>query len=205
LYTAAPDSRARRSAQTVIWKIGEVLVRVLAPIMSFSCEEVWQQLPKVEGREDSVHLSGFLSQSEVLKGAGELDKAQSADWGMLHSVRDQVLKSLEEARNRKLIGANLEAQVKLTASDSLYPVLERHKDDLRYLFIVSQVTLERFASANGTGGLTVEVSKAAGQKCERCWNYSTRVGEDRNYPSVCERCAPVLQELEARGDPPSSK
>jgi isoleucyl-tRNA synthetase len=173
--------------------------------MSFSCDEVWQQLPKVEGREESVHLSGFFSQSEILKGAGELDKAQSADWEMLHSVRDQVLKSLEEARNSKLIGANLEAQVKLTASDSLYPVLERHQDDLRYLFIVSQVTLARSASGNGTGGLTVEVSKAAGQKCERCWNYSTRVGEERDYPTVCERCAPVLNELEARDDPPSSK
>jgi isoleucyl-tRNA synthetase len=205
LYTAAPDSRARRSAQTVLWKIGEVLVRVLAPIMSFSCDEVWQQLPKVEGREDSVHLSAFLSESEILKSAGEPDHTQSADWETLHGVRDQVLKSLEEARNGKLIGANLEAQVKLIVSDSLYPVLERHQGDLRYLFIVSQVTVERSASANGTGGLTVEVTKAAGQKCERCWNYSTRVGENRDYPTVCERCAPVLKELEAGGDPPSSK
>jgi isoleucyl-tRNA synthetase len=130
---------------------------------------------------------------------------QIADWETLHNVRDQVLKSLEDARNNKLIGANLEAQVKLIASDAVYPVLERHKDDLRYLFIVSQVNVERSPSGNGTGGLTVEVSKASGAKCERCWNFSTSVGEDPEYPTVCERCAPVLKELEAGGDPPSSK
>ena len=93
--------------------------------------------------------------------------------------------------------------MKLTASDSLYGVLERHKDDLRYLFIVSQVTLEK-GSGNGTGSLQVEVSPASGDKCERCWNYSTRVGEDKNYPTVCERCAPVLRQLEAGDSGPTS-
>jgi len=205
LYTFAPNSRARRSAQTVIWKMGETLARVLAPITSFTCEEVWQLLPHVEGRADSVHLSSFWSAADILKGAGKSDCTQTADWDTLHNVRDQVLKSLEEARNNKIIGGNLEAQVKLVASDAIYPVLDRHKGDLRYLFIVSQVTLEHSASGNGTGGLTVEVSKADGKKCERCWNYSTRVGEDRDYPTVCERCAPVLKELEAGGDSQSSK
>jgi isoleucyl-tRNA synthetase len=86
----------------------------------------------------------------------------------------------------------------------VYPVLERHQDDLRFLFIVSAVQLERSASGNGTAGLTVEVSKSPGRKCERCWNYSTHVGEDPEYPTVCERCAPVLKELEARNAPPPS-
>jgi isoleucyl-tRNA synthetase len=140
-----------------------------------------------------------------LQGAGDQGSTQGGDWETLHNVRDQVLKALEDARNNKLIGANLEAKVKLIASDAIYPVLERHKDDLRYLFIVSQVNVERSASGNGTGGLTVEVAKADGQKCERCWNYSTHVGENPEYPTVCERCAPVLQEIEAGGDPPSSK
>lgn len=205
LYTSAPHSRGRRSAQTVIWKIGETLVRVLAPIMSFICEEVWNLLPKVEGRLESVHLSRFMAPAEILKSAGEQDSTQRGDWETLLSVREQVLKALENARNSKLIGANLEAQVKLVASDALYPVLERHKDELRYLFIVSQVTLERAASGNGTGGLTVEVAKADGKKCERCWNYSVHVGENPDYPTVCERCAPVLREIEAGGDPASSK
>jgi isoleucyl-tRNA synthetase len=205
LYTFAPNSRARRSAQTVIWKIGEMLARILAPITSFTCEEVWQLLPQVAGRPESVHLSTFWAAPDILQGAGGQDSIARSDWDSLHNVRDQVLKSLEAARNNKLIGANLEAQVKLVASDAVFPVLERHQEDLRYLFIVSQVTLERSASGNGTGGLTVEVSKAAGRKCERCWNYSTRVGENSKYPTVCERCAPVLEEIEAGGERPPSK
>ena len=196
LYTAAPKSAARRSAQTAIWQIAETLVRLLAPVMSFTCDEVWGSLPQVTGKGESVHLSTFLSPAEILQGASEQDGTEKADWERLQSVREQALKALEEARNSKLIGANLEAKVKLTASDSLYPILERHKDFLRYLFIVSQVTLEHSASGNGTGGLAVEVAKADGTKCERCWNYSTRVGEDREYPTVCERCAPVLREIE---------
>jgi isoleucyl-tRNA synthetase len=204
LYTSAPNSRARRSAQTVIWKIGEALVRLLTPIMSFTCEEVWKLLPSAGGRCPSVHLSTFLSPEQILGGAGEQPAGASAEWETLHKVRDQVLKALEDARNAKLIGANLEAQVKLTASESLYPVLERHQDDLRYLFIVSSVGLERSASGNGTGGLAVEVGKARGQKCERCWNYSTAVGKDPSYPTVCERCSAVLRELENGGEAASS-
>jgi isoleucyl-tRNA synthetase len=114
----------------------------------------------------------------------------------LRSVRDEVLKSLEEARNNKLIGTGLEAQVSITASDPLYSLLQRHAGDLRYLFIVSAVTLTQ-GSGNGTGGVHIEVKKADGAKCERCWNYSTHVGEDQAYPTVCERCSAVLKELEA--------
>jgi isoleucyl-tRNA synthetase len=196
LYTSAPNSEARRSAQTVIWKIGEALARLLTPIMSFTCDEVWKLLPSTEGRSASVHLATFLSPQEILQGADEQPAGVSAEWETLHQVRDQVLKALEDARNAKLIGANLEAQVKLTVSDSLYPVLERHQDDLRYLFIVSSVVLERSRSGNGTGGLAVEVRKAPGEKCERCRNYSTEVGKDPSYPTVCERCSAVLRELE---------
>ena len=111
-------------------------------------------------------------------------------------VRDEVLKALEEARNNKLIGTGLEAQVAITASDPLYSLLQRYAEQLRYLFIVSAVTLAQ-GSGNGTGGVHVEVKKADGAKCERCWNYSTHVGEDKTYPTVCERCSAVLKELEA--------
>ncbi len=153
-----------------------------------------------------MHLASFPTAKDIL-GSGNVeleDAAQMQEWATLRNVRDQVLKVLEEARNQKQVGKSLEAQVKLTASDSLYPVLERHKDDLRYLFIVSAVTLERSPSGNGTGGLGVEVSKADGEKCERCWNYSTHVGEDPAYPPICERCAPVLKQLEAGGARPPS-
>ena len=198
LYTAAASSRARRSAQTAIWRIGEALVRLLAPVMSFTCDEVWQYLPKLAERPESVHLSQFPAAKDLLgEGTALDDPKQREDWTTLRAVRDEVLKALEEARNSKLIGGSLEAQVALRAPEPLHAVLARYQDQLRYLFIVSAVTLEPGTSGNGTGGVSVQVSKAAGQKCERCWNYSTRVGEDAKYPTVCERCNAVLKEIAA--------
>jgi isoleucyl-tRNA synthetase len=199
LYISAPKSKGRRSAQTAIWRIGEALVRLLAPIMSFTSEEVWDYLPKVAGRSKSVHLAWFPSAEDILGKAQSAassseEESSSRDWATLRSVRDEVLKALEEARNNKLIGTGLEAQVIVAASDPVYSVLARHADQLRYLFIVSAVTLTR-ASGNGTGSVHVEVKKADGLKCERCWNYSTHVGEDKDYPTVCERCSAVLKEI----------
>jgi len=196
LYISAPKSHQRRSAQTAAWRIGEALVRLLAPIMTFTAEEVWDYLPKVARRGESVHLASFPSPAEILGGeSSAADGKSDEDWATLRSVRDEVLKALEEARNNKLIGTGLEAQVNIAASDPVYSVLSRHSGELRYLFIVSAVTLAQ-ASGNGTGGVHVEVKKADGAKCERCWNYSTQVGDDKNYPTVCERCSPVLKELE---------
>jgi isoleucyl-tRNA synthetase len=202
LYTYGRKSQGRRAAQTALWRIGEALTRLLAPIMSFTCDEVWQYLPKVDSRPASVHLAKFPEARDVLgEGVPVEDSKQQEDWARLLAVRDQVLKALEEARNKKEIGKSLEAQVKVTASDPFYPVLERYKADLRYAFIVSQVDLERGLSRNGTGHLAVEVAKAAGKECERCWNYSTRVGEDPKYPTLCERCTPVVREIEASTAP----
>ncbi len=199
LYISAPKSQGRRSAQTAIWRIGETLVRLLAPIMSFTAEEVWDYLPKLAARGESVHLALFPSPEDILGDAqNEASSAEKEvsgqDWITLRSVRDQVLKALEEARNTKLIGTGLEAQVTLSAPDPVYSVLSRHADQLRYLFIVSAVKIT-LASGNGTGAVRVEVKKADGTKCERCWNYSTHVGEDKEYPTVCERCSTVLKEL----------
>jgi isoleucyl-tRNA synthetase len=200
LYISAPKSQGRRSAQTAIWRIGEALVRLLAPIMSFTAEEVWNYLPKIAGRGESVHLALFPGSEEIL---GEAENtAQSCnqkaadDWTRLRSVRDEVLKALEEARNNKLIGTGLEAQVAISATDPVYSVLSRYSGQLRYLFIVSAVKLTQGAG-NGTGALHIEVKKADGAKCERCWNYSTHVGENKDYPTVCERCSAVLKELGA--------
>ena len=199
LYTAAAGSHARRSAQTAIWRIGEALVRLLAPLMSFTCDEVWQYLPKLADRAESVHLSQFPSAADLLgEGTALDDPKQHEDWTTLRAVRDEVLKALEEARNSKLIGGGLEAQVTVSAPEPAYSVLARFHDQLRYLFIVSAVALEQGAAGNGTGGVSVQVSKASGQKCERCWNYSTHVGEDAKYPTVCERCSTVLKEIGAR-------
>jgi isoleucyl-tRNA synthetase len=195
LYTWAPDSRGRRSAQTAIWRIGEALVRLLAPMMSFTADEVWRSLPRVEGRPDSVHLAQFLSDAEI---TGNISLPEGlglvrSDWETLLGVRSEVLKALEEARSSKLIAGSLEAKVSILAPQALLPVLERHRADLRYLFIVSKVEYHEPAGGDGAAALGVTVTKAPGQKCERCWNYSLHVGENPEYPTICERCSEALK------------
>jgi isoleucyl-tRNA synthetase len=197
LYTYAPNSAGRRSAQTAVWRICEAMTRLLAPILTFTCDEVWQHLPKAAAREESVHLAKFPEEADVLGGNPGDDPQFASDWTTLLTVREQVMKALEEERNAKRIGKGLEAQVTITAADPAYSVLHRYADQLRYLFIVSAVTLAQ-GSGNGTGNVHVEVKKADGAKCERCWNYSTHVGEDKTYPTICERCSAVLKELEGR-------
>ena len=197
LYTSARKSVGRRAAQTAIWKIGEALARLLAPLLSFTSDEVWQYLPSFPERLESVHLTKFPEPAEIL-GEGvpvEPDAKQTEDWKTLLAVREAVLKALEDARNQKLIGGNLQAHVTLTATGPVLAILERFKDTLRYIFIVSAVEVKQ-GSGNGDSPVTVHVSKAAGAKCERCWNYSTHVGEDQNYPTICERCSAVLKDLE---------
>ncbi len=195
LYTYAPNSSARRSAQTAIWRIGEALVRLLAPVMSFTSEEVWGYLPG--RRAHTVHAVQFPSRGDVL-GSDEVgdDPRQLEDWAALRTFRDAVLKDLEEMRNKKVIGGALEAQIVVHASGSFYDVLKRYEAELRYLLIVSAVSLSR-ADGNTTAGGTITVRQADGRKCERCWNYSTHVGEDSAYPTVCERCSAVLKEIAA--------
>jgi isoleucyl-tRNA synthetase len=198
LYTYAPGSPARRAAQTAIWRIGEALVRLLAPILSFTSEEVWQYLPRTASRTASVHLEKFPVMADILgANIATTDSNQQEEWKTLRGVREQVLKALEEARNQKLIGKGLEAKVALTASDPAYTVLDKYREQLRYIFIVSEVSLQKAVSGNGSSGVGVHVDKADGKKCERCWNYSIHVGEDAVYPTVCERCSAVLKEIEA--------
>lgn len=190
LYTAAPRSHARRSAQTALFEIADSLARLLAPILVFTADEIWENLPRAGDAERlaSVHLAEFP------KAAQARDEEMSARWTQLFEARDVVLRSLEEARNAKLIGASLEAKVTIEASGETYDLLERYKDDLRYLFIVSQVELAR----GGEGApLKVSVARADGEKCERCWNYSTQVGKFASYPTACERCVAALKEIEA--------
>jgi isoleucyl-tRNA synthetase len=196
LYTWAADSRGRRSAQTAIWRIGEGLVRLLAPLMSFTAEEVWQYLPRVAGRAESVHLAEFFSGADItgnISSNTNIDLLRS-DWQALLGVRSEVLKTLEEARNSKLIGGSLEAQVSILAPPKLRPVLERHRDDLRYVFIVSAVKLQEATGGDGKAPLSVKVTRAAGRKCERCWNYSVHVGAYPEYPTICERCTEALRD-----------
>jgi isoleucyl-tRNA synthetase len=186
LYTFAPRNPARRSAQTALYRITDALARMLATILVFTADEIWENLPGDTARAASVHLV------ELPQAGGEHDKALAARWGQLFEVRDIVLGALEEARIAKTIGSSLEAAVEIAAAGKDYELLGSYQDALRYLFIVSQVSLTK----SEAGELMVKVRRADGQKCDRCWNYSTHVGESVRYPMVCERCIAALEEIE---------
>jgi len=198
LYTSAPQSRARRSAQTAVWRIGEALVRLLAPVMSFTAEEVWSFLPEISGRPESVHLAYFPQAEDVTGRLSDEAYARTlrAEFDSLMAVRDEALKALEVARQEKMIGSALEAVVTIHVPDGLYKVVDRYRQELRYLLIVSGVEIVHAPGGNGSSPVRVEVTKAPGKKCERCWNYSVQVGEDQRYPTVCERCLAALREIE---------
>lgn len=198
LYTGATKSRARRSAQTAIWHIAEAMVRLLAPMMSFTADEIWQYLPNLPGRSASVHLELFPTGEEILGSSVPremLDKLR-LEWSALMSVRDEALKALETARQNKIIGSNLEAKVKLSAPEPLHALLAANERQLRALLIVSAVSVEAAAGSNGSSSVHVDVSRADGQKCERCWNYSVHVGENSKFPTICERCSSALAEMD---------
>ncbi|HTK94511.1 MAG TPA: isoleucine--tRNA ligase [Terriglobales bacterium] len=199
LYTFARRSKARRSAQTAVWRIAETLTRLVAPIMSFTAEEIWGFLPQVSGRETSVHLAGFIKAADVAGGTLSQAAAERlrSDWDALLAVRNEVLKALEDARNAKAIGGSLEAVVRLVAPEPIYGVLQRNERWLRPAFITSGVTLEKASGGDGASGVQVHVMKAPGEKCERCWNYSVLVGKNAAHPGVCERCVAALEELAA--------
>ena len=116
------------------------------------------------------------------------------DWEMLVAIRDEVNKAIEQARNEKVINSELEAAIVITAPAESYKLLERYRGQLNALFVVSSVGLKLGASTNGT--VAVEANRAPGQKCERCWNYSTHVGENSSYPTICERCSAALKVIE---------
>jgi len=203
LYTSAPNSHGRRSAQTALWRMGEALARLLAPILSFTADEVWSYLPQTSGKLESVHLAYFPKTEELTGNTSGMPEWQrlGADFEVLRAVRDDVLKALEIARQEKLIGSGLEAVVTIQAPEERYRLLERYQNDLRFLFIVSGVELKAAPEGNAEAPVNVIVSKAPGKKCERCWNYSVRVGESQRYPTVCERCLEALAEIEQESPP----
>ena len=187
LYTSAARSKSRRRAQTALYRMLDALVRLVAPIMAFTAEEVWTHM----GRSGSVHTAYFPEPADLTAGLDESARKRAANWDRLMDVRGSVLKSLETARNEKLIGAPLEARVRLSANGDLYPLLEQYADQLPGLFIVSQVQLDQ-ADAPDLG---VRIERAAGDKCERCWKYTTDVGSSSDYPTICGSCAEAIDEI----------
>jgi isoleucyl-tRNA synthetase len=201
LYTKAPNNRSRRSAQTAMWKVTSALVRLAAPILVFTTEEIWKHMPKDSADPDSIHIALFPEAAGLATG---LSKEAAEKWEWLGQVRSAVMGALEQARNAKVIGGGLEAKVRLYAvaeAGGLQTLFEEKQRELPALFIVSQVVVESSASndlvPSGTmPGLLIKVEKADGKKCERCWNYSTHVGEYSRYPTICERCKEAITEIE---------
>jgi len=194
LYTFVANNRGRRSAQTAVYHIARALVRLIAPILVFTSEEVWKHLPRSSSAPASVHMSKFPDSKPFVNA---FDEVRSKDWERLLGVREEVLKALEQARAAKLISGALEARVALAASGDARKLIEKYAASLPALFIVSQVEL--LPAGSHPDGLRVEIKRADGAKCERCWNYSTHVGESADYPTFCERCVAALNEIERDG------
>ncbi len=200
LYTSAPRSPGRRSAQTAVYRIASALVRLIAPILVFTSEEVWKFLPRGASEPESVHMAVFPVAEEFQRA---FDEARSKDWERLLVLREGVLGSLEGARKSKQITAALEAKVVLRASGADLALLKKYASSLPALFIASQVEVLP-ADHPIQPGVTppthhVNVERAEGKKCERCWNYSTHVGASADYPTICERCVAALAEIERGG------
>jgi isoleucyl-tRNA synthetase len=201
LYTAAPRSQARRSAQTALHAVADALARLLAPLLVFTADEIWENIPRAEGETekwpDSVHIAEFPASR------GLRDAELAARWASVFTVRDDVLRALEEARHTKVIGSSLEAHIEIETSGLNYAALERYRDELRYIFIVSGVTLTKLEGTVifESGQSRVTVKRAEGEKCERCWNYSTQTVRLPRYGDavVCERCVKALAEIEGEG------
>jgi isoleucyl-tRNA synthetase len=198
LYTKAAKNKSRRSAQTAVWKITSALVRLAVPILVFTAEEIWRYFPKMTGEPDSVHMALFAEEPELRTG---IAPAKRDTWELLSRVRGEVLQALEIARNeKKLINSGLEAKVLLNADLELKAKLKHYLPLLPGLFIVSQVELISAGAgefkSQTVPSLEVTVQRAEGKKCERCWNYSTHVGENSRYPTICERCSEAIAEIE---------
>jgi isoleucyl-tRNA synthetase len=198
LYTFPRTSRERRSAQTAMWRIAEALTRLVAPIMTFTAEDVWRCLPELKSRPESAHMALFPNDHDIIGEIRDRDAAATlrSDWEALVAIRDEVNKAIEQSRNDKVINSELEAAIVITAPAESYKLLERYRAHLNSLFVVSAVELKSGESSDGAHALAVEVDHAPGQKCERCWNYSTHVGEDASYPTICERCSAALKVIE---------
>ncbi|MFQ5847104.1 MAG: isoleucine--tRNA ligase [Candidatus Methylomirabilales bacterium] len=186
VYTAGAASPERRAAQTAMFLILQTLTRLMAPVLSFTAEEIWGYIPRRGDEEESVHLAEFPRVDE-----GYLDEALAERWERLLRVRDEVLRVLEEARKSKVIGNSLEATVQVLAGSALMPFLQSTAQDLSTICIVSGVELTP-AREEGPD-LSVVVHRAPGQKCERCWVYRESVGHSPEHPTLCDRCVAVLE------------
>ena len=194
LYTEKADSQARRSAQTAMYKILDALVKLLAPVLCFTTEEIWNAMP--HAKEDAKKHVMFAGMPKV---CDEYDDSALAEkYDRLIAIKNDVSKALESARNEKIIGHSLNAKVEISAEGDLYAFLKENENELKTVFITSDACVRE---GNGDGvkgeetGAYIKISVSDGEKCERCWMYSTTVGEDKEHPTLCKRCADVVKSL----------
>lgn len=197
LYTEETDSRLRRSAQTAMYEILTTLVRIMAPVISFTAEEVWQAMPKTAGMEESVHLADWPEEKKEY-----LDEALEKKWEKHLALRGVITKALENARTAKEIGHSLDADVTVYADGDDYEDLASMEAFLADFCIVSTVTLvegtdkaPETAQRSEDGKMAVSVAPSTREKCERCWKHDPTVGSDPAHPHVCARCARVLTNM----------
>jgi isoleucyl-tRNA synthetase len=189
LYTFRKDSPLRRGSQTVLYEIILAMTKLMAPVLSFTAEEIWRTLAlqfEAALGAKSVHLSRFPEPKLEWQ-----DHGLGQRWDRLLGYREQVQAVLEESRRNKVIGSSLEASVDLRANHDDYAFLKAYEKDLPALFIVSQVTLT--ASDQAGGALTVMTVKSPYGKCERCWNYREAVGKNEQHLGLCDRCLEAVQ------------
>ena len=186
LYCEKEDSEVRRAAQTAMYRILSAVARLAAPIISFTAEEIWTYMPHTS-TDDKESI--FLNQMPEKSGIEFSDEFVSK-WEFVYSTRETVNKVLEEKRNEKLIGKSLEANIIIHCGESLYEKYNALTEELKDILIVSGVS----ASKDGNDEVPeIEVIKAEGEKCERCWSYSNTVGSDSEHPTLCARCAAVVK------------
>jgi isoleucyl-tRNA synthetase len=193
LYTNKAASTARRSGQTAMFIILNAMTKLLAPILTFTTEEVWTALPAWQGKEESVHLAQFPQVNEKYFNADLGER-----WKAMIDAKAEISKAVEQARKEKVIGHSLDARISIAAPEKMRALFAAHLGELRALLIVSQLQLadeQNIAKpykSEEIKGLAIGVEKARGTKCERCWIYEESVGSDANHPTVCGRCLPNL-------------
>jgi isoleucyl-tRNA synthetase len=192
LYTFRADSPLRRASQTVLFEIAVALTKLMAPVLSFTSEEIWRTMPERCRHRlgtASVHLAAFPDAD-----ASWADADLAHRWDQLLEVRVAVQGELEKQRRDKVIGAPLEARVELEAIPEKYTLLKRYEQDLPALFIVSQATVDQVTNLPPRQEFRVRnVGRARGAKCERCWNYREAVGKNAEHPTLCDRCVEAVR------------
>jgi len=194
LYTSRKESPERRSAQSAMFHILSVLTRLMAPVLSFTSEEIWSYLPRAVGEPESVHMATFPVPVPEWD-----DKVLAENWETVLKVRNEVTKVLEKLRSDKVIGHSLDAVVGIYADGDTKAVLEKYEGTLADIMIVSEVSLDSASDSPGDAaksdeveGLSITAAPSGSQKCERCWGKKKTVGTLKNHPTLCKRCADVV-------------